>query len=114
MPSAIDTVASRKFIDVFDQYAMNFMVGCILLILSKIQFCRRENTLKRWKFQSDCRPSSFALKISKHCFEVQLLLDHRVYNLRYILPFGYLLTSSLQTGPPDMEYLVQTSNIYHA
>ena len=42
--SVIDTVTSRKFIDVFDQSAVNFIVGCILLMLP----------IKVFSFSSPC------------------------------------------------------------
>ena len=34
IPFAIDTVTSRKFIDFFDESAVNFILGCILKMLS--------------------------------------------------------------------------------
>ena len=33
MPYGTDTIASRKFIDVFDKSAMDFIIRCILLML---------------------------------------------------------------------------------
>ena len=70
IPSVIDTVTSKTFIDVFDQSAVNFIVECILLTLVFLLHAIKGKMYHQYNSIRDT-PSVY-IKLSKE-FSLQVL-----------------------------------------
>ena len=76
IPSVIDTVTSKTFIDVFDQSAVNFIVECILLTLVFLLHATKGKMYHQYNSIRDT-PSVY-IKLSKE-FSLQVLPQIECY-----------------------------------